>query len=141
MIIRQDIADFIDQVNSFSRKRLQNRLDISILLQLSRDGGKEDVFDDLTFHAKYIHRVFGILGRTTPDSETYPKLSSEFNDGIEKVGTLIRTLIKEGPEEIKRRFTETYFDMTHESLRNLLGLSYDLSWVKNWNIDKGTDGG
>lgn len=137
MEIRREISRFIDRVNSFSHNRLQNKEDISILYQISRDEGKEEVFEDLTFHAKYIFRVYGILKRTTPDSDTYPKLSAEFKEGVEKVSTLIRTLIKEAPDDVKQRFINKYFTMTHTGLDNLISVSYDLSWVKNWHIDKG----
>jgi len=139
MEIRSEINQFIDSVNTFSQNRLQNKEDVSILLQLSRDEGKEQVFDDLTFHAKYIYRVFGILKRTTPDSDAYPKLSAEFKEGIEKVSTLLRTLVKEAPDDIKQHFMGKYFGMTHECLDNVLAVSYDLSWIKNWNIDKGNN--
>ncbi len=136
MEIRSEISQFIDSVDSFSQNRLQNKEDVSILLQLSRDEGKEQVFDDLTFHAKYIYRVFGILKRTMPGSEAYPKLSAEFKEGVEKVGTLMRTLVKEAPDDVKYQFMRRYFSMTRECMDNLLGISYDLSWIKNWHIDK-----
>ncbi len=135
MDIRQDISNFIERVDSFSQNRLQNKVDISILLQLSRDDGKEQVFEDLTFHAKYIYRLFSILKRTSPEAEAYPKLSAEFKDGVEKVNTLMRTLVKEASDDIKRPFMSKYFSMTHTSLENLISISYDLSWIKNWKID------
>lgn len=139
MDIRQDIHGFIEKVDAFSKNRLRNKEDLSILLQISRDDGKEQVFDDLTFHAKYIYRLFGILKRTSPDAEAYPKLSAEFTDGVEKVNTLMRTLVKEAPDDIKQQFKSKYFSMTHASMENVMSISYDLSWIKNWHIDSGND--
>lgn len=139
MNIHRDISNFIERVDSFSQYRLQNKKDISILLQLSRDEQKKQIFDDLTFHAKFIYRLFGILRRTPPDSETYPKLTAEFNDGCEKVSTLMRTLVKEAPDDVKQPFASKYFKMTHDSLENLISISYDLSWIKNWQIDEGSN--
>ncbi len=137
MDIRPEISSYIDRINSFSQNRLQNIEDVSILLQLSRDEGKEEIFDDLTFHAKFNYRVYGILKRTDPGSETYPKLSAELKEGIEKVSTLMRTLVKEAPDEVKERFIGRYFSMTHSGLDNLIRVAYDLSWIKNWQIDRG----
>ncbi len=139
MEIRMEISRFIDRVNSFSQNRLQNIEDISVLLQISRDEGKEQVFEDLTFHAKFSFRVFGILKRTDPNSGAYPKLSAEFNEGVEKVSTLMRTLVKEAPDDVKQKFMSKYFTMTHAGLDNLISVSYDLSWIKNWQIDRGNN--
>jgi len=135
MKIRQEISSFVDRVDSYSRDRLKNKQDISILLQVSRDHGQEQVFDDLTFHAKYIYRLFGIMKRTSPDSEAYPKLSAEFQHGVEKVSMSMRSLLKLGPDDIEQRFTDKYFSLTHAGMENLMNISHDLSWIKNWNID------
>jgi len=137
MEIRSEVSRFIDSVDSFAQNRLTNKDDLAILVQLSQDQSKEQLLDDLTFHAKYVHRLYGIMQRTTPESDVYPKLSAEFTDGVEKVSSLMRTLVKEAPEEIKEKFKQLYFSMTHEGLQNLLNVAYDLSWIKNWNIDKG----
>jgi hypothetical protein len=135
MKIHAEITDFIESVDAYSRHRLTHKEDLAVLMQVSRDEGKAAVFDDLTFHAKYIHRIFGIMKRTPPDSDAYPKIAQEFRDGIEKVTTMMRTLMKEAPDDVKREFTEKFFSMKHESLENLLSVAYDLSWIKNWNID------
>ena len=135
MKIHAEITDFIESVDAYSRHRLTHKEDLAVLMQVGRDEQKADVFDDLTFHAKYTHRIFGIMKRTPPDSDAYPKIAQEFRDGIEKVTTLMRALMKEAPDDIKRSFTEKFFSMKHESLGNLLSIAYDLSWIKNWNID------
>jgi len=135
MEIRQEISSFVDRVDSYSQHRLKNKQDISILLQISRDHGQEQVFDDLTFHAKYIYRLFGIIKRTSPDTEVYPKLSAEFKDGVEKVNMLMRSLLKLGSDDIEQRFTDKYFSLIHASMENVMSISYDLSWIKNWKID------
>lgn len=135
MEIHKEISSFVDRVDSYSQHRLKNKPDISILLQLSHDHGQGQVFDNLTFHAKYMYRLFGIMKRTSPDSEAYPKLSAEFKDGVEKVSMLMRSLLKLGPDDIEQRFTDRYFALSHASMENLMSISYDLSWIKNWNID------
>jgi hypothetical protein len=135
MEVRKETISFVDRVDAYSEYRLKNKQDIALLIQLSKDYGKQREFDDLTFHAKYIYRLFGIIQRTTPDSEAYPKLRNEFQDGLEKVSILIRSLIKEGVDAVEQRFADKYFALTHTSMENLINLSYDLSWIKNWNID------
>lgn len=135
MKVGQDIIKFVENIDSYSNHRLRNKEDLCILLHMSRSEGKDQVFDDLTSHAKCVYRLAGILKRTTPNSAAYPQLKAEFGDGVEKVHTLIRTLVKEASDDVKQHFISKYFTMTHSSLENLLSISHDLSWVKNWNVD------
>ena len=51
----------------------------------------------------------------------------------------MHTLIDEAPEDIKRRFASSYFDMTQKTMQNFLSLCYDLSWYKNWDIEHRQD--
>jgi hypothetical protein len=140
MKVPPEITELIGKIDSYSHHRMKNKGDVALVMHLSRRAEKEPVFDDLIFHAKFIVRVFGIMKRTLPESEAYPKLSAEFRDGVEKVGTLLRMLVREAPDDVKERFQKTYFAMTQAGLDNLLGFAHDLSWVKNWYIDnRGND--
>jgi hypothetical protein len=135
MEIREDTMLFVNAVKSFSGGKMTKTDHVAQLIQLSNESGKEQVFDDLIFHAKFLSKLFTVMKRTEPGSEAFPKLQSEFKEAIEKVGTLIRTLVKEAPEGIKQDFISQYFEMSHQCLNNLIQFSYDLGWVKNWKLD------
>ena len=75
------------------------------------------------------------MGRIGKEGEGYDKLSFQFAENLEKASASVRLLVKEAPEEVKHHFTLEYFGMTPDGLSLLMELLYDLSWLKNWNMD------
>jgi hypothetical protein len=135
MKIGNDTTLLVDTVQKFSGGKVANTAHIAQLIELSEENGREQIFDDLIFHAKFLSKLYGVMKHTDPGSEAFPKLKTEFTEAVERVGTLIRTLVKEAPQEVKQDFRSRYFEMNHHCLNNLIQFSYDLSWVKNWKID------
>ena len=126
--------EFLGDVERFANRKLYYRSEIATLVRLAMTYPQKGIFEEIIFLAKFLWNSYNIMQRIGPGGEGYPKLSAEFRDTLEKMTTLIKTLIKEGPEEVKEKF-KTLFSMSHESMNNLLRFIDDLSWVKNYSID------
>lgn len=122
-------------LETFSQHKLTRRNDLGTLIELAFRHDKRTLLDDLSFLAKFVSRSHGIMKRIGRDGEGYDKLSHQFGENLERATTLLRTLVKEAPEDVKSQFASTYFTMTQDAMQNLLALFYDLSWYKNWRID------
>jgi hypothetical protein len=120
---------------TFSHNRLTRRSELGTLLELAALHNQRAVLDDLSFVAKFVSRVYGIMRRIGKGAEGYDILSKEFSPNLEKGVALIQTLLRKAPIDVQQQFATQYLSMTHESLQNLLALFYDLSWYKNWLID------
>lgn len=129
------IHNVLDEVERFAGRKLQYRADIIVLMELAVSYQQRRMFDDVMFLAKFLKNAHHILQRIGPNDEGYPKLSAEFREALEKFTTLVKTIIKEGPEDVKQSFTARFFTLTQQSLTNLLQLAADVSWVKNYTID------
>ncbi len=136
MRINERVNEYVDVVDEYSGNRMRRKHDVATLMQISEDGGYEQVFEDLIFQAKFLSKLFTVVKRTDPGTEAFPKLQYEFKEAVERVGTLVRAIVKESEETVKTRYTSEYFGMNHTCLNNLLDLSYDLSWIKNWKLDR-----
>ena len=135
MVISQETSALISSVQEFSRNKLRHADDLAILVELSRLRRQDQVLDDICFLSKFLVNTTTVMQRIGPDGEGYDKLSREFSENLEKANTFVRLLVKEAPEEVKRHFVTTYFALTPVALESLMQLLYDVSWVKNWNID------
>lgn len=91
--------------------------------------------DDLSFLSKFLVNTDSVMKRIGIGGEGYSKLSFEFTENLEKASTLIRLLVKEAPDEVKKHFMSAYFGMTHDGLTALMELLHDIAWLKNWEID------
>ena len=135
MGISQETASLISSLQDFSQRKLHRADDLASLIELSRLHNQGRVLDDLCFFSKFLINTSTVMKRIGNGGEGYNKLSREFAENLEKASTLIRLLVKEAPDDVKRHFTSTYFGITPAALNSLMDLLYDISWLKNWDID------
>jgi hypothetical protein len=135
MIVSQETASFVSSLQSYSRSTLRHADDLASLIELSRTHNQSQVLDDVCFLSKFLVNTNTVMKRIGKDGEGYAKLSFEFSENLEKASTFIRLLVKEAPDDVKRHFVSTYFEMTHRGINSLLELLYDITWLKNWEID------
>jgi hypothetical protein len=129
-------SHLLEQIESAAGGKLTRRDDLALLLALGdRENGRQ-ILEDLSFHAKAAHRVHGIMQRIGKDGEGYGKLEEEFALRLDRTTHLLSDLLRGAPADVAGRMTTDYLGMTHGSLQNLLALMYDLSWYKNWMIDR-----
>lgn len=134
-MIRSETSQFINELEHYSNRKLTHPLEVGQLVEIARQTNKVELLEDAVFQAKFITKSYGVMKRIGADAEGYVKLSGEFQASLEKASTLLRTLIKESPDEIKNHFVQTFFSLKQESLSHLMELLNDLTVVKNWMLD------
>ncbi len=130
-----DSQQFAEQLRAFASGRLNYPRDIAVLVDLSWKQNMGQVFRDVIFHAKFAVKTKEVMARIGRDGQGYDKLSGEFQNSVEKTTTLLKTILKEAPADIKERFVNSFFSLDQESFANLAKLLEDLCWVKNWEVD------
>lgn len=136
MTITAETTAYLDAVEQFARRLFKFRRDIEYLVELSKTGTGRQTFDEMIFHAKFITSASAVLKRSGPQTEDTRNLSNELRNGLERVSSLIHTIIEKAPEDVRSQFVRGYFSPTPGHLTNLLALLYELSWVKNYTIDR-----
>ena len=135
MVISQETASLVSSLQNFSRERLHHPDDLASLIELSKLHHHDQVLDDLTFIGKFLVNTSVVMKRIGKEGDGYATLAHEFAENLEKALTFVRLLVKEAPDDIKRRFTSGYFGITPEAMDRFMQLLHDISWLKNWNID------
>ncbi len=135
MDLQTTTRQFIDDLQRYSNRKLVYPQEVGYLLDQATLRGLDQPLRDAIFHAKFAVKTKEIIGRIGRDGEGFDKLSAEFENNIEKTSTLLKTIVKESPEEIKHRFVNDFFGLDQVSFGNFIKLLEDLAWVKNYEID------
>ena len=93
-------------------------------------------WDELLFFAKFLTNAHAVLNRIGADSGDSTNLAIEFQRTVAKSLTLLTTLLGESSEEVKAHFSKQFRVLTHESLANTLSFLKELSWIKNYFLDR-----
>jgi hypothetical protein len=135
MDLQTSTRQFIDDLQRYSNRKLVYPQEVGYLLDQATLRGLDQPLRDAIFHAKFAVKTKEIMGRIGRDGEGFDKLSAEFENSIEKTSTLLKTIVKESPEEIKQHFIRDFFSLDQVSFGNFIKLLEDLGWVKNYEID------
>ena len=139
MKLKAKTVELLNSVDRLSGNRLTRQGDLGLLLELAEDHRLQSTLDDLSFNAKFVSKIFGIMQRIGPAGEGYDRLSAEFTQSLTKIQNLIKAILATASDEqVRLRFSTTYLEMTTESFEQLLSLCHDLGWYKNWMIDNQT---
>jgi hypothetical protein len=133
--LRQETLAFLRELELASNRKLNYPEVTGRFVEISRTGGRDEVFDEVIFLAKFITKSAGVMRRIGVDGEGYDKLSAEFKSSLEKGASLLEALNRELPDEVKKEHETRFSAMTHESLEQLVSLMQDLALVKNWVLD------
>ena len=136
MRIREETRVFLDEVERSSGKKFLLRKEIALLYELAEQRSLRSVFDDITFYAKFISHASLILRRFGPTSDETTKLSQEFKEKLEKISTLMKSLLDEAPDDMRESFMTRFFFLSRESMNSLMALLQELSWIKNYSLDQ-----
>jgi hypothetical protein len=137
---RAETEAFLDAVEKSAHRTLRFRDDIGALIDLCDSQNMRPIFDDVLFLAKFVSNARNVISRVGPGSEETNKLASELKEQMEKIATLLRIIVKDAPGDLKVDFTENFLLLGHESLANLFALLAELSWIKNYDLDRGGSG-
>jgi len=135
MELSSPVAVHLAALDLLSHNRLACRPDLALLLELAYRAQQEKDLEELSYLGKFCARTFGIMRRIGRNGEGYDRLSAELSANLEKVRSLLRSLLSTKPGNPAEEFAVRYLALTPESVQNLLALMHDLSWHKNWSID------
>ncbi|MCX6138212.1 MAG: hypothetical protein NTV54_12030 [Ignavibacteriales bacterium] len=127
----------LSEINTLAAGKLRSAEDLACLLRNCSGGSEWQSLLTLSFHAKFIVRTSGVMARVGSQADGYEKLSVEFVENLGKARALLGELLENMPGE-KASWTIRFLQLTPEALQNLMGLLYDISWIKNWEIDHRT---
>ena len=136
MTLQPSTESLLSEIEQFAQRKFRYRLEIGLLIETANSLSLRRELDDILFNAKFLTNASALLKRVGSDSPETVKLSSEFGDGVEKVSTLLRTLIKESPTEIRDLFLKRFLSLSAESMHELLSLCSELSWMKNYSLEQ-----
>ena len=136
MILRPDTLAYLDAVERFAGKKFSYSREIALLMELAEKKKGRERFEELTFLAKFVTNASGLLKRTGPEVPDTAKLASEFRANVEKCHELLRSLLEEAPGEAQSLFTGRFLSLSRGSLDALLTLLAELSWVKNYSLER-----
>ncbi len=136
MKLQPSTESLLSEIEQFAQRKFRYRLEIGLLVEAANSVSLRRVLDDIQFNAKFLTNAFNLLKRVGSDSPETVKLSSEFRDGVEKVSTLMRTLMKESPNEIRDLFLKRFLSLSTDNMTELLSLCNELSWVKNYSLEQ-----
>jgi hypothetical protein len=136
MRLSNPTIELLTTLDAFSNHKLTRRNDLGILIELATMSNRRETLEEVCFLAKFVSKAYGMLQRLRKDEKGYETLMQEFTTSVKKTRALIDALLSGSSAETKLAFSSTYLGLNPESLQHLLALCYDLSWYKNWLIDR-----
>jgi hypothetical protein len=127
-----DADKLIGEIDHFSNHKLKKKDDLRILIEVSIKNGKEKLFEDLTFTAKYVLGLQRVLkkGSINPEISNLEEIKEDYSNNLIKSIEQIEELVNFSSKETKSLFSKTYFELSQQSLQNLNELLEDLEWTK-----------
>ena len=129
-------SDLLTRIEQTVNRKFMFRTKIQSLLEISQSKNMDGVFEDVLFLSKFLTHAYAILKREGANSETTIQLQTEFKTNLEKLHTLLRTIVKDADDTMKQDFVSSFLGMKAGNLENLLKLAHELTWIKNYQLDQ-----
>jgi hypothetical protein len=152
--ISKKTREIVEELNSFSGSKIKNPDVVAALIQISSNSGKEKLFYDLQFSAKYLNGLGKILqnnvavttqkkpgenGGPMPSAEEARlKVMNEYKTNIVKFQNYLKDILTDADETYRTELEEKFLALNRTAMVNLTTLIYDLSWLKKYNNSKRT---
>ncbi len=137
MPTRSEHEEYLNEVERFVNRKFLYRKEITALLVAASSGSQQSVMDEIIFYAKFLTKAHTVLQRQGISAEDTQKLSQEYSANIIKTTVLIRTLIRDADTSIQNMFEQHLFLLSHTAMEKFLTFINELSWLKNFAVDKG----
>lgn len=137
-MLRPDTKSTLAQISELSRNSLKRSLDLGALIQIAADNNAAAALDDLAFSAKFVTKSFDLMQRIGKEGNGYEKLAAEFAGQVQQAQGLLRSLLAGADAMTRAHFESDYLEMNTLTMQNLMYLFHDLSWYKNFQIDRRT---
>lgn len=128
------IPEFLSALEADGKGALSDREAVTLLLQRASEGMAQP-FLDACFHAKFLVRSQEVMHRIGRGAEGFDQMAAEFQSGVERTMTLLRTVVKEAEAGPRDRFVRDHLQTEGGSFARFLALCHDLTRVKNWEVD------
>jgi hypothetical protein len=128
------IPDLLTALETDGKGPLSDREALTLLLQRASEGMAQP-FLDACFHAKFLVRSQEVMRRIGRGAGGFDQMATEFQAGVERTMTLLRTVLERAPTGPRDRFVQSYLQADEESFARFLTLCSDLSRIKNWEVD------
>ena len=130
---RKELIDFIKEMQEHTTLHFPE--EITLLLEATRSGKKEEAFEEMIALAKFIVKSQRIVARVGPDGEGHEQLTKEMESGIHRLCDLLREIIQHSGEQTQEHFRHFFFEINQTGFANLMNVIHDLMTVKNWTLD------
>ena len=114
---------------------LRTKSDIGLIFEHAAEKANADLINRLIFSGKIIWSTYGVLRKTTEQTDGYGNLEREFMQAVNDVRIIIHEFTSEWKIEHKNRFEETYLGMNQGTIRNIVDLAHDLAEIKHLQQD------
>ncbi|HVZ38768.1 MAG TPA: hypothetical protein VHI13_05795 [Candidatus Kapabacteria bacterium] len=131
MPFSEDIEHVLNYLDQAAGQGLHKRNDMGTLLELAIEFDRHEEMNELIFHGRVLHNLYGTLRRASAGAEGYAKVEHEFAAAVESVRDRLANLLADAAEEHIQRFEIHYYASTQGSLRNLIDLAHDLGVLKS----------
>ena len=131
-----ETAAVIENVEQFAKRRFRYREEIGIILDAAGGRALEARFEELAFVGKFIKNARSILTSDNPNNPATDRLADELSVNLEKSIRIIALLIENNTPEEKNLIARRFLNLNKENFENLLALMEELSWFKNYSLDK-----
>ena len=133
---RSETEEYLNEVERFAHRKFLYRNEIAALLDFSLSHKRQSVMDEVVFYAKFITKAHDILRRQGIAADDTQKLSQEYSANIVKITALMRALLQGAAEDVRQTFEHHFFLLSHDVMENFITLLNELSWLKNFAVDK-----
>ncbi|MDP2038452.1 MAG: hypothetical protein Q8S39_14435 [Ignavibacteria bacterium] len=126
------VDQIIEEVENLSGSILKAKDDFRLILEAAISSQKFDELNELAFQAKYVTGLQKVIQKreAVVDEDYFKKVGNEFRTAYQKIKTLLQSIMGSSTSFVNDIFSEKYFQLTHESLRNLNRLCEDISYLK-----------
>ncbi|HWA06525.1 MAG TPA: hypothetical protein VG961_08255 [Ignavibacteria bacterium] len=148
MKISDNTKKTIEELYIYSGNKLRNVIELMVLIEIAAQSGKDKLFYDIQFSAKYLNGLGKILqsnvalttqkkpGSNGEESQTADeareKIMKEYKNNMVKFTNYLKDLLLDADEADRKEIEDKYLTLSRTSIVNLTTLIYDLSWLKRY---------
>ncbi len=135
MNISPQVNAIAELLATYSQGALDDVRMIERFLQHAHDSSRHAELGDLAFHAKFLTRVQSTIRRQAPGTDLYDKLEKEFSTAVHEFHGRVGEFVENAEPDFRTMVDQHYLAVNEQSLRNLMRLANDFTWLKNWELE------
>lgn len=134
MTITKIEVNFLDDVESFTEKKLHHREFLQQLIDETTRLKLFEKFEELAFTGKYVNGLFRAIkiGQSNPDVTNLHQIKSDLMVNIEKVISLLEEMTAGFSSDQRKEIHNKFIELSKEQFNNITQLVDDLDQVKKY---------